>query len=143
MEAIIKVKRLYKKEKYTIGKLYLNNQYICDTLEDTDRGLTNDMSVTEIKSKKVYGETAIPTGTYKLIVDYSPKYKKMMPHILDVKGFDGIRIHSGNTSKDSLGCILVGKNKEVGKVLDSRNTYNYLMDLLHPFLTDKMYIIIE
>lgn len=143
MEVIIKVKRLYKKEKYTIGKLYLNNMYICDTLEDTDRGLTNDMSATEIKTKKVYGETAIPIGTYKLIVDYSPKYKKMMPHILNVKGFDGIRIHSGNTQKDSLGCILVGKNKEVGKVLDCRNTYNYLMDLLHPFLDDKIYIIIE
>lgn len=141
MEVVLKIKRLYKKEKYTIGKLYLNNQYVCDTLEDTDRGLTNDMSVEEIKSKKVYGETAIPTGTYKLIVDWSRKYQKNLPHILDVKGFEGIRIHSGNVPKDSLGCILVGKNKEVGKVLDSRNTYNYLMDLIRPY--DNIKIVIE
>lgn len=141
MEVVLKVKRLYKKEKYTIGKMYLNNQYVCDTLEDTDRGLTNDMSIEEIKAKKVYGETAIPTGTYKLIVDWSLKYQKNMPHILDVKGFDGVRIHSGNTAKDSLGCILVGKNKEVGKVLDSRNTYNYLMDLIRPY--DNIKIVIE
>lgn len=141
MEVVLKVKRLYKKEKYTIGKMYLNNQYVCDTLEDTDRGLTNDMSIEEIKAKKVYGETAIPTGTYKLIVDWSLKYQKNMPHILDVKGFDGIRIHSGNIAKDSLGCILVGKNREVGKVLDSRNTYNYLMDLIRPY--DNIKIVIE
>lgn len=141
MEVVLKVKRLYKKEKYTIGKLYLNNQYVCDTLEDTDRGLTNDMSIEEIKSKKVYGETAIPTGTYKLIVDWSRKFQKNLPHILDVKGFDGIRIHSGNIPKDSLGCILVGKNKEVGKVLDSRNTFNYLMDLIRFY--DNIKIVIE
>lgn len=122
--------RIAKKAKYTIGKLYINDQYFCDTLEDTDRGLTQSMTEQQIKSKKVYGETAIPTGTYKVIISYSNKFKKQMPLLLNVPGFAGIRIHSGNTEKDSLGCILVGKNKAVGKVLESRDTYNKLFSIL-------------
>lgn len=122
--------RIAKKAKYTIGKLYINDQYFCDTLEDTDRGLTQSMTEQQIKSKKVYGETAIPTGTYKVIISYSNKFKKQMPLLLNVPGFAGIRIHSGNTEKDSLGCILVGKNKAVGKVLESRDTYSKLFSIL-------------
>lgn len=122
--------RIAKKAKYTIGKLYINDQYFCDTLEDTDRGLTQSMTEQQIESKKVYGETAIPTGTYKVIISYSNKFKKQMPLLLNVPGFAGIRIHSGNTEKDSLGCILVGKNKAVGKVLESRDTYNKLFSIL-------------
>lgn len=122
--------RIAKKAKYTIGKLYINDQYFCDTLEDTDRGLTQSMTEQQIKSKKVYGETAIPTGTYKVIISYSNKFKKQMPLLLNVPGFAGIRIHSGNTEKDSLGCILVGKNKTVGKVLESRDTYSKLFSIL-------------
>ena len=122
--------RIAKKAKYTIGKLYINDQYFCDTLEDTDRGLTQSMTEQQIGSKKVYGETAIPTGTYRIIISYSNKFKKQMPLLLNVPGFAGIRIHSGNTEKDSLGCILVGKNKSVGKVLESRNTYSKLFSIL-------------
>ena len=107
----ITLNRIAKKAKYTIGKLYINDQYFCDTLEDTDRGLTQSMTEQQIGSKKVYGETAIPTGTYRIIISYSNKFKKQMPLLLNVPGFAGIRIHSGNTEKDSLGCILVGKNK--------------------------------
>lgn len=123
--------RIAKKAKYTIGKLYINDQYFCDTLEDTDRGLTQSMTEQQIGSKKVYGETAIPTGTYRIIISYSNKFKKQMPLLLNVPGFAGIRIHSGNTEKDSLGCILVGKNKAVGKVLESRDTYSKLFSILH------------
>lgn len=126
----ITLNRIAKKAKYTIGKLYINNQYFCDTLEDTDRGLTQSMTEQQIKPKKVYGETAIPTGTYKVIISYSNKFKKQMPLLLNVPGFAGIRIHSGNTEKDSLGCILVGKNKAVGKVLESRDTYSKLFSIL-------------
>lgn len=126
----ITLNRIAKKAKYTIGKLYINDQYFCDTLEDTDRGLTQSMTEQQIKSKKVYGETAIPTGTYKVIISYSNKFKKQMPLLLNVPGFAGIRIHSGNTEKDSLGCILVGKNKAVGKVLESRDTYSKLFSIL-------------
>lgn len=122
--------RIAKKAKYTIGKLYINDQYFCDTLEDTDRGLTQSMTEQQIKSKKVYGETAIPTGIYKVIISYSNKFKKQMPLLLNVPGFAGIRIHSGNTEKDSLGCILVGKNKAVGKVLESRDIYSKLFSIL-------------
>lgn len=122
--------RIAKKAKYTIGKLYINDQYFCDTLEDTDRGLTQSMTEQQIGSKKVYGETAIPTGTYRIIISYSNKFKKQMPLLLSVPGFAGIRIHSGNTEKDSLGCILVGKNKAVGKVLESRDTYSKLFSIL-------------
>lgn len=122
--------RIAKKAKYTIGKLYINDKYFCDTLEDTDRGLTQSMTEQQIGSKKVYGETAIPTGTYRIIISYSNKFKKQMPLLLNVPGFAGIRIHSGNTEKDSLGCILVGKNKAIGKVLESRDTYSKLFSIL-------------
>lgn len=122
--------RIAKKAKYTIGKLYINDKYFCDTLEDTDRGLTQSMTEQQIGSKKVYGETAIPTGTYRIIISYSNKFRKQMPLLLNVPGFAGIRIHSGNTEKDSLGCILVGKNKAVGKVLESRDTYSKLFSIL-------------
>lgn len=122
--------RIAKKAKYTIGKLYINDKYFCDTLEDTDRGLTQSMTEQQIGSKKVYGETAIPTGTYRIIISYSNKFKKQMPLLLNVPGFAGIRIHSGNTEKDSLGCVLVGKNKAVGKVLESRDTYSKLFSIL-------------
>lgn len=126
----ITLNRIAKKAKYTIGKLYINDQYFCDTLEDTDRGLTQSMTEQQIGSKKVYGETAIPTGTYRIIISYSNKFKKQMPLLLNIPGFAGIRIHSGNTEKDSLGCILVGKNKAVGKVLESRDTYSKLFSIL-------------
>lgn len=126
----ITLNRIAKKAKYTIGKFYINDQYFCDTLEDTDRGLTQSMTEQQIGSKKVYGETAIPTGTYRIIISYSNKFKKQMPLLLNVPGFAGIRIHSGNTEKDSLGCILVGKNKAVGKVLESRDTYSKLFSIL-------------
>lgn len=126
----ILLQRIAKKDKYTIGKLYINNQYFCDTLEDTDRDLTQSMTEQQIKSNKVYGETAIPTGIYRIVISYSNRFKKQMPLLLNVPGFSGIRIHTGNTEKDSLGCILVGKNKAVGKVLESRDTYNKLFSIL-------------
>lgn len=118
--------RIANRPTYCIGKLYIDGVYFCDTIEDTDMGLKDEMSLEEILSKKVKGETAIPSGIYQVTITYSPKYKKNMPLINNVKGYSGIRIHSGNTSKDTEGCLIVGKNKEVGKVLDSRVTYNAL-----------------
>ncbi len=120
------LERTYHNDKYTIGKLYIDGAYFCDTLEDCDRGLDDVMDVEEIKAKKVYGETAIPIGIYKVILNYSPKYKKTMPLLLKVKGYEGVRIHSGNKPEDTWGCILVGNNKVKGQVIDSRNTYNAL-----------------
>jgi hypothetical protein len=126
----LKLVRKYRKETYTIGKLYVDGTYFCDTIEDKDRGLDDSMCLAEIMSKKRYGETAIPYGTYKVEITYSPKYKKMMPLIMDVKGFSGIRIHSGNTAKDTLGCLIIGRNTQVGMVTESRKTYNKLFALM-------------
>ena len=126
----LKLKRIARKSDYTIGRLYINGHLFSDVLEDTDRGLQKDMTLEEIKKLKIKGRTAIPTGTYTIIITYSPKYKKQMPLLLSVPGFEGIRIHSGNTHKDTEGCLLVGENKEVGKVLNSRYTYNRLFTKL-------------
>lgn len=131
------VKRIAKKPKYTIGKLFINGVFYANTLEDTDRGLTQDMSEEEIKSKKIYGETAIPTGTYKIDMHtVSPKFKNRswakpyggkLPRLVNVKGFSGVLTHPGNQASDTLGCLLVGKNDVVGKVTNSVHYFNIIM----------------
>ena len=126
----IKLVRIAFKETYTIGKLYVDGVYECDVIEDKDRGLDDSMTVNEILKRKIKGQTAIPTGHYNIEITYSPKYKRMMPLLIGVKGFSGIRIHSGNTSKDTEGCLLVGKNKKVGMVLESRDTYQGLFAMM-------------
>lgn len=108
-----------------------------DMLEDKDRGLTKDMPTTEIYKKKVYGKTAIPYGRYEMKLTYSAKfankswakkYGGLVPEILDVPGYSGIRMHPGTTCEDTDGCPLPGMNKAVGKVLDSQKAYFDLMD---------------
>lgn len=138
---VVTVERIYTCDTYTIGKLYINEEYICDTLEDTDRGLNDSMSIDEITKKKVYGKTAIPCGTYNLTMNVqSPKYSNFgkykwakqydayLPRIENVKGFEGILIHVGNTDKDSNGCILVGNNNIKGQVTSSTVTFQKLMN---------------
>ena len=127
---LIEVERWHQKEKYTIGKMYLNGVYFCDTCEDTDRGLYQHMPIETITSKKVYGETAIPKGMYHVSLTQSAKFGRKLPYIEDVPGYEGVRIHAGNTAKDSLGCILVGKNNIVGGVSNSRKTEDELMSVL-------------
>lgn len=136
------LKRIYSGSTYTIGHLYIDGNYYCDVLEDVDRELTNDMSEEEIKKIKVYGKTAIPTGRYKVEVTYSPKFKRYLPLLIGVKGFTGIRIHSGNNAADTLGCLLVGFNKEKGKVLNSRVTSDKLTALLRN-TKEEIHITIE
>lgn len=119
----IVVKRINFTEDYTEGKLYINGTYICDTLEDKDRGLDNSMSVDEILQVKVYSKTSIPTGRYRIIIDYSNKFQKNLIRILNVRGFDGIRLHSLNEASQSLGCIGVGKKMSDGWIGESRKTY--------------------
>ena len=126
----IVVVRFHKKEKYTIGKMYINGTYFCDTLEDTDRGLTQEMNLDIIDKTKVYGKTAIPTGRYRVELTKSKKFGRVLPLLYNVKGFEGIRIHRGNTDEDTLGCILVGQNKAVGKVINSAMAEKNLMDRL-------------
>lgn len=135
------LERFYKGSKYTIGHLYIDGKKFCDTLEDPDRGLTQDMPTEQIKAAKIYGNTAIPHGKYKITLNIiSPKFSKKkaynfckgkLPRLLDVPGFEGILIHIGNTQADTEGCILVGNNNVKGKVTDSTNTFKKLyMELL-------------
>lgn len=126
----LKVVRIeYLKDK-TIGKLYIDGLYVCDTLEDTDRGLSSIDSILYIKSKKVFAKTAIPKGVYEVVVTMSSRFKKMMPLLLNVKGFSGIRIHSGNTEAHTEGCILVGEVGADKTLWYSRIAFNKLMDKL-------------
>jgi hypothetical protein len=128
---LITIDRAWKKDCYTISRLYVNGELFgCNTLEDTDRGLRQDMQLEEIKKKKMYGQTAIPSGSYECVYTYSNRFKKMLPLLLNVKGFEGIRIHSGNSSKDTEGCILVGLNLKKGMVLNSREWTNKLIQTM-------------
>ena len=119
------MERIAKRKTYTIGRLAIRetivdeyssgtyDRYFCDTLEPTWRDYANG-------AYKVKGRSAIPEGHYAVVISWSPKMKQWLPILLGVPKFEGIRIHAGNTSEDTEGCILVGKNHEVGKVLDSR-----------------------
>lgn len=119
-------------EERTLGKLYINKEFFCSTIEDKYRDLS--------KEKKVYGETCIPFGTYKVIINMSPKYKRLMPRLLDVPHFDGILIHYGNTEQDSAGCLLVGQ-RSGQKVINSRDTFNRLFARLEKYSNIKIEIV--
>ena len=135
------IDRKWKKQSYTISNLYINGEWFCNCLEDTDRGLDNSMSEDMIRTLKKPSITAIPRGTYEITLDVvSPKYSKVqfykdvcngkVPRLKNVKGFDGILIHAGNTDRDSSGCLLVGQNKVKGQVLNSKETFKQLYNLL-------------
>ena len=144
----ITLKRVAKKSSYTIGKMYINGTYFCDTLEDTDRGLKQADSLSTISRVKVPSQTAIPTGTYEVTLDVvSPKfgskafYKKIcngkLPRLLNVPGFDGILIHVGDGPKGAdltSGCLLVGKNTVIGQLTNGQNVFK---ELYKKLLEDK------
>lgn len=128
------IERRWPKPTYTIGRLYVDGYFFCNTLEDRDRGLEQTQTEEYIRAHKVYGETAIPKGEYGVALDItSPKYaasawywklcRGKMPRLLSVKGFEGILIHPGNTAVDTLGCILVGKNTKKGMLTESKATF--------------------
>lgn len=112
------LKRLNLTPNYTEGELYVNGVYFCKTLEDTNRDL-NKNGQFDNNEKKVYGETCIPYGKYKVILSYSPKFKRELPEILEVPDFQGIRIHRGNKISDTLGCILCGEKVKNGYLSNS------------------------
>lgn len=132
--------RKYRLEKYSIGKLYINGKYFCDTLEDTDRNLFQGMSEEWIIQEKKYGETAIPFGRYKITLkQQSQKFSKkkvyefckgFLPRLLNVPCWDGVLIHIGNFPNDTLGCILVGENKVKGGVVNSTKWFKELYKIL-------------
>ena len=123
----LRLERKYRNNNYCIDKLYINGKYFSEVLEDPDRGLTDTMSLEEIKKIKIKGNTCIPYGTYNITITYSPRFKKNLPLLNNVKGFDGIRIHSGNKPQDTEGCLLPGFNKVKGQVIDSRVTTDKLI----------------
>lgn len=140
----IELKRIYTcssygtQPGYTIGRIYVNGEYVSDCVEDYDRGLRQDMSLAEIRRIKVYRQTAIPTGTYKVTMNVqSPKFAKMkyywdyckgyMPRLLNVPGFDGILIHKGVSANSSAGCLISGYNTIRGRVTDSQKAWEKLM----------------
>ena len=136
----VNVVRRYNNSKYCIGDLYVDGVWFSNTIEDTDRGLDNSMSVSDIKKKKVYAQTAIPTGTYDLTIDIiSPKfyqkpyYKSFcngyVPRVLNVKGFDGILIHKGVNQNSSAGCLIVGYNTIKGQVTNTQQAFEKLYKL--------------
>ena len=150
----LKVERRWPKATYTIGRLYIDGIYYCNTLEDADRGLKQTDQLSYIKSRKVAGETAIPKGTYGVAMNVtSPKYagvawywnfcRGKMPRLLSVPGFDGILIHPGNDALDTRGCILVGKNTKVGKLTDSKACFQQVYKLMRTAADNGEEITIE
>ena len=139
----LKLERKYLNESYTIGKLYIDNEYYCDTLEDTVRDINKDGKC-DNKEVKGYGQTAIPYGRYLVDVTYSNHFKKQLPLLVDVPSFEGIRIHAGNTISDTLGCILVGLNKIKGQLVNSRIYANMLTERLTQVKNnnERIYILI-
>lgn len=139
---ILKVKRELPKDTYTPGTLYIDEEKFCSTLEDFDRGLTQDMTIGEIQSKKVYGETAIPKGTYKVTTKVvSPKFSKYpfymevcngrLPRLLDVPGYEGVLIHvADGWKKDKLlaGCIGIGERQSDGSLLNGKEIFRRLYE---------------
>lgn len=133
----LKIDRAWKKAAYTIGRFFVNGIRLGESLEDPDRGLNSSMDEATIRAAKVYGETAIPTGTYRVVLSVSPKFKNkpwaqryggLVPEILGVKGWSGARIHPLTNASQTEGCIGVGENKKVGQLVNSRKKYYELMD---------------
>jgi hypothetical protein len=125
----LKLNRIFLGSSATIGELLVNDKHLCDTLEDRVRP----------EGEKVYGKTAIPEGTYEMVLSYSPRFKKILPEILNVPNFTGIRIHCGNSSADSSGCILVGTwdGEKEDWVGNSRIAFDELMSLLEEATNNK------
>lgn len=137
------LKRIALRDTYTIGKLYIDGVYFCDTVEDKVRDLNKDGDLEDEGETKIYAETAIPYGVYTVIVNKSPKFKRLLPRLLNVKHFEGILIHRGSSAKSSAGCIIVGKNTIVGKVTDSEKYELELVKLLLEVQNKKEKIIIK
>ena len=137
------LQRFYCNDKYTLGRLSFNDKYICDTLEPPSAHLSSKDSIEKIKATKAKGFRAIPSGTYQLTITYSPRFKKRLPLLLNVPGFEGIRIHAGNTVKDTQGCILPGCNTRKGMVTSSRKALEKIIACLKGVTLVTIYDIID
>jgi len=115
----LKLSRVTYTKKYTIGKLYIDGVYFCDTIEDIPRKV------------KVMHETCIPSGIYDIIINMSTRFKRLMPLLLNVPGFSGIRIHNGKNQDSTSGCIVVGENAIVGELVNSKEVFEELFTILN------------
>lgn len=138
----LKLERKYFKDTYTIGSLYVNGVFFSNTLEDKNRDV-NKNGKFDNGETKIYGETCIPFGTYKIKITYAPKFKRELPWLQNVPSFTGILIHRGNTAKNTAGCILVGENKAVGKVLNSASYEVKLVKIIKEAITKGEEVTIE
>jgi hypothetical protein len=146
MELVL-IRKIFK-EKYTIGKLYSDQKFICDTFEDTVRELhdiNHDGDFDDTGEGKIYGKTAIPCGRYKILITNSVKLKRRLPILLKVPGFEGIRIHGGKNETWTEGCILVGENTIKGQLVNYGYWETHLRDLLQAEVDkgEKNYITIK
>ncbi len=125
----LELTRIALRDTYTIGKLYVDGVYFCDTLEDKVRDI-NKNGIFDNGETKVHGRTAIPYGKYEVVWAYSPRFKRYTPRLLNVKSFAGVLIHAGNSHEDTDGCILLGQNKVTGKVINSKEFVNKLYPII-------------
>ncbi|HMK20113.1 MAG TPA: DUF5675 family protein, partial [Chitinophagaceae bacterium] len=137
----LELTRSVKTNKSTIGELTVNGVFECFILEDKDRGLRKDMPISELIVMKIKTRTAIPTGRYEIVVSFSDKFQKMLPLLLDVPAFAGIRIHPGNTDANTEGCLLPGKTKSPDMIGSSRVAFTALFDKIKAALQrEKIFI---
>ena len=126
----LELTRKVRTNNSTIGELSINDIFECFIIEDKDRGLRKDMTLSELINKKVHGNTAIPSGRYEVVISFSNRFKKMLPLLMDVPAYAGIRIHPGNTAADTEGCLLPGRNKGTDAVTSSRLAFTALSEKL-------------
>jgi hypothetical protein len=131
----LRLERRFFGEEYTISDLMVNGDKLCEVIEDKVRDLNEDGDLNDPGEGKVFGETAIPYGTYEIDLTMSPKFQRLLPILIDVPHFTGIRIHRGNTAKDTHGCLLPGENKAKGQVL---NSTIYEMDIVSAIYQAKL-----
>ena len=140
----LELTRSVKTNKSTIGELTVNGVFECFILEDKERGLRKDMPISELIVMKIKTRTAIPTGRYEIVVSFSDKFQKMLPLLLDVPAFAGIRIHPGNTDANTEGCLLPGKTKSPDMIGSSRVAFTALFDKLKAALQrEKIFITVK
>lgn len=126
---ILELKRKIFTDDSTIGELSIDGKFVCYTLED------------KVREKKIANVTAIPYGKYEIAVTFSNRFQQYMPLLLNVPGFEGVRIHSGNKSADTEGCILVGGTRSLNFIGKSRVTYKTLFDKIKAVRkTEKIFI---
>jgi hypothetical protein len=126
----ILVNRRKKTKISTISDVLIDGVFFCFGLEDLDRGLNQKMPIAEIRQKKVFGQTAIPAGRYEMIINFSNRFQQYMPLLLNVPGFEGVRIHAGNKAANTEGCLLLGQTEGVDFIGNSRLAYRSFLSRL-------------